>query len=111
MYQAPGSYVCHTNPQQAVLPREWWQNPLVVYRAFTAAETSEDRVHGAELQNWRGALQAGGEEAQKKKKEKKNPSKLYITKRLTVFLPRIPMTFVSDTPFCIPSPNIYIHVL
>lgn len=39
VHQVPGNYIM--------------QNPHMVYRAFAVAEMSEDRVHSAELDNWR----------------------------------------------------------
>ena len=65
-----GSYVTQT-PNRQYSHVSGGKNPHVVYRAFAVAETPEDRVHSAELENWRGALQAGSEEDQKKKKEEK----------------------------------------
>lgn len=45
------------------------------YRAFTVVEMSEARNHSAELGNSKGALQAGSEEGQKKKREAKERKK------------------------------------
>jgi len=67
--------LCHANPEQAVLPLEWWQNPHEVCTAFAVAEMSEDRLHSAGLGNWRRALQTGSEDDQKKEKRKKKKKK------------------------------------
>lgn len=79
---------------------------------------SEGRDHGAELENWRGALQDGSEEGQKKKreeKEKKQKGKssceVYITEHSTVFLMRATVTFGTDRSFFISPPSTYQHTL